>query len=175
MKKLFLFIFVVLTYSVIGQNQSIDEVRRMYFEDWQGKCGAEDLDRMLGDSNLENDPVLMAYKAAAKTTLANCKTTPLSKLSVFREGKDLLEKAVVSAPGNVEVRFIRFTVQTNIPGFLGYNNMEADKKFILDNLNLQQQSEMDSDLKNRITEYFIQSEDVTAEEKSVLVNSMSGG
>ena len=112
---------VFVSMALFSQGLSHQEVRNLYFEGWEGTCGATELSTMLENQDVSDDVVLLAYKGAAQTTLANCKKTPFSKLSVFNEGKDDLEKAIQEDPDNVEIRFLRYTIQTNIPGFLNYN------------------------------------------------------
>jgi hypothetical protein len=44
----------------------------------------------------------------------------------------MLEDAIHSKPDNIELRFLRFAIQSEIPFFLGYNDaVEMDKKIIL--------------------------------------------
>ncbi len=51
----------------------------------------------------------------------------------FKKGKRHLESAVSKAPENLEIRFLRYTCQVEMPHFLGYNkNITEDKKFILE-------------------------------------------
>ncbi len=150
-----------------AQSISINEVRKMYFEGWEGECGAKELADYLEKAATDTIPVLMAYKAAATTTLANCRINPLGKLSVFNEGKNDLEKAVDLAPEDLEVRFIRYTVQTNIPGILNYDDTETDKQFIIERLTLQKNS-IDQYLKNQIVEYLLKHGDLSgAEQKEI--------
>jgi hypothetical protein len=59
---------------------------------------------------------------------------PFSKMSYFKKGKKYLESAVANAPNNLEVRFMRYTCQKEMPDFLGYNtNIAEDRKFIEEN------------------------------------------
>ena len=54
------------------------------------------------------------------------------KLSVFKEGRELLEQAIKRYPKNAEFRFIRLTIQENAPKILRYNkNTTEDKKAIV--------------------------------------------
>ena len=53
----------------------------------------------------------------------------------FRIGKDMLESAIKNDPESVELRFLRYSIQKNIPKFLSYsNNLEKDLKFVKDNI-----------------------------------------
>ncbi|MCB0806858.1 MAG: hypothetical protein KDC05_13760 [Bacteroidales bacterium] len=148
------------------------DARKMYFEGWEGSCGATMLVDTLQQNEIKDDPVMMAYKGAALTTLANCKDTPFSKLSVFNKGKDLLETAIGMDAESVEARFLRYTVQTNIPGILNYNNLEEDKHFIMERLTLPQ-SPVDAELKSIIATYMLEHGDLSDAEISELKNVMA--
>lgn len=82
------------------------------------------------------NPVSLAYLGAFQTIWANHVSSPLSKLSTFNKGKKNIEQALKKAPDNIELRFIRLSVQVNCPDFLQYNsNINEDKKFIKSNIN----------------------------------------
>ncbi|MBK9211588.1 MAG: hypothetical protein IPO14_01135 [Saprospiraceae bacterium] len=78
----------------------------------------------------------LGYLGAFQTIWAKYTSNPISKLSTFSKGKKNIEKAIKSEPENVELRFIRLSIQKNCPSFLGYNShIDADKLFIKNNLN----------------------------------------
>lgn len=91
--------------------------------------------------------LMMAYYGAAKMMMANHVFNPYQKLSYFNEGKYILEKAIATENDNIELRFIRYSIQLYAPSFLGYrSNLKNDKDFLSQNL----QKEQDSDLKKTI-------------------------
>ena len=156
-------------FAAQAQQTRYETSRKMYFDGWHGECGARNLVDTLKNIGLGDDPVLVAYKGAATTTLANCSKNPFTKLSVFNNGKDFIEAAVNKAPQNLEIRFIRFTVQTNIPALLSYDNTEVDKKFILEQLTLQP-DQVDDYLMNKIIGYMKDNGNLSeAEHKQVLL------
>jgi hypothetical protein len=60
---------------------------------------------------------------------------PTKKLKNFNRGKKMLESFIQKNPDNIEARYVRILVQSEVPGILGYNNeIEADiqlvKKYI---------------------------------------------
>src|SRR5680860_760206 len=60
----------------------------------------------------QNDaPVLVAYKGAVTTMMAEYAEGIKNKKSFFKEGRDLLEYAIETEPKNVEIRCIRLSVQ----------------------------------------------------------------
>lgn len=75
------------------------------------------------------DAIKIAYLGAFQTIWAKHVVNPISKLSTFKKGKRNIEEAVKSKPDNVEIRFVRLSVQVNCPSFLGYSGkIDEDKK-----------------------------------------------
>lgn len=82
----------------------------------------------------EQTPLFLAYLGALQTIWANHVFNPLSKLATFKKGKNNIELAISKEPENVEIRYIRFSVQKNAPSFLGYNNnLKEDRDFLVKN------------------------------------------
>lgn len=81
-----------------------------------------------------NSATHMAYLGGLQTIWANHVFSPISKLNTFKEGKKNIEQAIKKEPDNVELRFIRLSVQKNAPSFLGYkSNINEDTEFIKEN------------------------------------------
>ncbi|MDX2174592.1 MAG: hypothetical protein SFY56_15920 [Bacteroidota bacterium] len=81
-------------------------------------------------------PVKSAYVAVAEMTSAKYKLNPISRLSAFNSGKKLLESAIKADSLNPEIIFIRYTIQTQVPSFLGYSkNISRDQEFLISRLN----------------------------------------
>ncbi|WP_236709623.1 hypothetical protein [Elizabethkingia ursingii] len=79
----------------------------------------------------DSDAVLFAYLGGLETIWAKHAINPISKLKTFNKGKRKIEQAVQKEPENIEIRFIRLSVQKHAPSFLSYNkNIEEDLLFI---------------------------------------------
>jgi hypothetical protein len=77
---------------------------------------------------------------------------PFSKLSYFKKGKLMLESAIKADQTNVELRFLRYTIQTNVPGFLNYSSdKNLDRTFITQSLARLK----DQELKKIISEFLL--------------------
>lgn len=73
----------------------------------------------------------LAYLGALQTIWANHTINPLSKLKTFDKGKTNIEQAVNSEKDNIEIRFVRLSIQKNCPKFLGYSSsVTEDEKYI---------------------------------------------
>ncbi|MGO3183237.1 MAG: hypothetical protein ACTIJ9_10425 [Aequorivita sp.] len=131
MKMLFIYLLLISFGPIDLKGQSIDlEYLRLNYENAVGNkelCHAliEALEIKKGE------PVYLAYLSGLQTLWANHIINPIVKLGTFKKGRMNLERAVEMAPNNLEIRFIRLSVQKNAPRFLGYyENIETDEEFI---------------------------------------------
>ncbi|MBX2967581.1 MAG: hypothetical protein KF845_15675 [Cyclobacteriaceae bacterium] len=132
MTKIFSVICLLLVSSHINAAMGLDYIRENY-------------DKAVSDKNLcktmieelkpkQNNTVYLAYLGGLQTIWANHTINPISKLNTFNEGKKNIEKAVNDEPNNIEIRFVRLSVQKNTPSFLGYNHqIKEDEHFLKNN------------------------------------------
>ena len=100
----------------------------------------------------ENSPTIMGYKAMSYFMMSKHVLNPYNKLMYFKKGKLCIDKAIVLDANNVELLYLRYCVQINVPKFLNYhNNISIDKKkielYLQSNSNVQKLS---SDFLNKI-------------------------
>lgn len=82
-------------------------------------------------ADVSHDNTLLGYKGAVWMAKARHAANPMHKLSYFNEGKGWLEAALANEPDNVELRFLRLTIQVNVPGILGYSDKKkSDLAFV---------------------------------------------
>ena len=114
--------------------------------------------------DVKKDPILLCYKGMSYMMEAKHNINPISKLSAFNKGKEFLDLAAKYSSENAEVRFMRFSVQTNAPSMLNYNqNINEDKLIILKVWS----DIIDADLKQKIKEFMLKSTFCSAKEKSI--------
>ncbi len=90
--------------------------------------------QMIAKLDQAQDPVHLAYLGAFQTMWAKHSFNPITKLNSFTEGKKNIDQAVKLNPNDLEIRFIRLSIQKKAPGFLGYNgNIKEDTKYIKNN------------------------------------------
>ncbi len=136
MKKLMI-IWLLLFYSGAFASApviDINEVRVLYQRAEKDEKSCTQMVGLLSQYDVK-DPLLLGYRAIGTMMMAKYTINPISKWSYFKKGKQLLEKAIDTDPNNVELRFLRFAAQTNIPAFLGYKeHIKSDKAFILNSI-----------------------------------------
>jgi hypothetical protein len=67
-----------------------------------------------------------AYLGVATAMNASCVSWPGEKLDYFNRGKDLLEQSIRESWNDAEIRFLRFSMQCETPGILGYTSNKSD-------------------------------------------------
>lgn len=123
----------VLLMNFSFNNSDLNEVRSSYSKAVLDKKLCK---KMIEELELSKEKTVidLAYLGAYQTIWANHVFNPLSKLATFRKGKNNIELAISKEPENVEIRYIRFSVQKNAPSFLGYNNnLKEDRDFLVKN------------------------------------------
>lgn len=131
--KLFILLLSVLSMNTSFNNLDLDEVRTNYSIAVMNKEICEKMITELEQSK-ENSAVNLAYLGGYQTAWANHVFNPISKLGTFKKGKKNIELAINKDPDNIEIRYIRLSVQKNAPSFLGYSdNLKEDRDFIIKN------------------------------------------
>jgi hypothetical protein len=130
----------------------IKEVRIMLHNATSNEEACTKMISLLAPFNETNNPLLFGYRGGATMLMAKHAFNPFSKLSYFKKGKLMLESAINADQTNVELRFLRYTIQTNVPGFLNYNSdKNLDRTFISQSL----PKLKDQELKKIISEFLL--------------------
>ena len=95
--------------------------------------------------NIHNPtPIEMAYQAAAQALQAQEEWNPIEKLSHLRKFKRLMTRAVELDVDEIEIRFLRFGIEYNIPGIFGFSDdLYEDKVMIIDSVSRIEKFEVD--------------------------------
>lgn len=158
-------LIIYIAFYLFFVNVDISEVRQLYKEADLSEQNATNLFDKLESITISDDKVLLAYKGAVTSMTAKYEKGIKQKKDVFKNGVSLVELAVASEEDNIEIRFVRLSVQQNSPKFLNYNKeIEEDKKFILHYFNQISSSK----LKAYMKDYILHSNNFTEEEKNVI-------
>jgi hypothetical protein len=79
----------------------------------------------------EKTPLLMGYVATLQALKSKHHWNPYSKLRYLQMASKNMNKAVAGAPMNLEIRFMRFSIQHFTPSFLGYSKQLAEDRQVL--------------------------------------------
>ena len=107
----------------------------------------------------ENDPVSKAYYAAMLFMKAKYVKFPMSKYNYFKKGKAALDQLIQENKSNVEMRYLRFVFQHELPDFLNYHsNIEEDFSAIIKGM---ENSDLNTEFKYKILKNMLLAKGIT--------------
>ncbi|QJD95505.1 hypothetical protein HH214_06275 [Mucilaginibacter robiniae] len=114
-------------------------------------------------------PLLTSYLGAVEALRAKHTWNPYLKLKYLNDAENTLEGAVNNDPHNIEIRFMRFSIEHNVPGFLGYTkHLEADRKEMIRQLDKKYYASADQNVVITIIKFLINSKRCTPDENETL-------
>ncbi len=157
-------LFSILFLFLFTNDSDINTVRNMFEKASVNEISANKLLAILNaEPNLS--PTLLGYKGSTLAMKAKYTINPYKKLKYFNEGKLLLEKAINKDAQNIELRYLRLAIQSNIPTFLNYNkNIDSDKILLL--VAIKSSLILDEDLLKKITLFLNQCKYLSQSEKN---------
>lgn len=156
-----------LTFLATKAQETLPSVRRLYALAGNSKDSLLALKNLLSNVNAQAKPVFMCYNGATEVVSAKYSYNPFKKYQLFDHGKELVEVAIAKDSVDLEMRFLRFTLQTKLPGFLGYNkNITDDKLVILSGF----KAVSDTTLKHLVINFFTSSGCCTPKDIKNLLN-----
>lgn len=123
-------VFVSSLSSFLMPDYSPAILRRHYEQAAADKAAGEKFYNLLHDYQ-QQDALVLGYKAASEAIRAR-DASMLNKLTYVQNAARTFEQAVSLDPASAEIRFLRFSVESNLPPFLGLSkHVEEDKTFLL--------------------------------------------
>ncbi len=125
----------IISFLLIGLAIPVQNVRDLYKNASKSKAETEFFYNKLKRVKETDKPVIVGYKSASIALKSRFEKGVKNKKQTFKRGINLLEKQIKRAPKNIELRFIRLSIQENSPKILGYKkNIKEDKTFIINHL-----------------------------------------
>jgi len=146
----------------------IKKIRLEFYEAVDDKKVAEDFyARMKKDKSINS--VCLAYYGSAQTLMAKHAWNPYRKLAYLKSGMLDLGKAVDMSPDNLEIRFLRFSIEHYIPEFLGMSkHLLEDKGKIVELIGKQGYGSVDKKLLKDMVSFFGYSKRFNERELAIL-------
>lgn len=131
----------------------MSEVRLGFYDAVIDSKKVDLLDKKIEEFNYEPS-LLTVYKGATYAIKAKNQWNPFSALRLLGKSIKTMDEAVKKSPSNLEIRFIRFAVQKNIPSYLGYSdNVDEDKKYLIKNIDRFYNPELDKKIRDFILKF----------------------
>lgn len=119
-----------------GSEPDLSNLRKFFQLSATHQDAAKQLDELTASIDTNAAPLIVCYKGASEMMQAKYALSPIVKFRKFNAGKVLIQKAIARDSLNLEMRFLRFSIQCNLPSFLGYHEQEAvDKSLLINKIN----------------------------------------
>ena len=142
-----------------GDTRLLD-IRNLFYQATEESESADLLNEILTQPLMSKDMTFRGYKGMSFILLSKHAYNPYNKISYFTKGSAILDQAIQEDNENIELRFLRYTIQSEAPIFLNYRSeLSLDLKFIQTQIN----NLKDFDLKKRINDYLDEQTNVADE------------
>lgn len=141
-------------------SDDISKIRSYYLK---GSSDTKSANELMNATTGKTEALYKAYNGTAWGFKAKHSANPVKKLEYVKKGLALLNEAVLADAINVEIRFLRFSVEENIPSIVSFkSHVEADKKMIIGSLSPTHA------FYSTMKAYMLKSKNLTEEEKKKL-------
>jgi hypothetical protein len=142
-------------------------LRRHYEQAAADKSAGEKFYKLLADYQ-DRDALVLAYKGASEAIRAR-DASMFNKLTYVQDAAKTFEQAVTIDPRNPEIRFLRFSVESNLPAFLGLSkHVEEDKELLLNAALTHPKSGFDAEAFRTVRDFLVERGHVSEEEAQKL-------
>lgn len=116
-------------------------------------------------------PLILAYTGTLEALKAKHSWNPYQKVKYVAKSQKTLEKALRIEPSNLEIRFMRFSIQHFTPAFLGYSKeLTEDRQMIIKQFIKKNFGQADAAFRSSIAKFMITSDRCSPEEVKLLRN-----
>lgn len=154
--KLLLTLFLsIISFVSDATPYSLPNLRRQYQQAAASKEAGEKFYKLMS-AYTQRDAVVLAYKAAAEAIRAR-DASMFNKLTYVQNAAKQFDEAVKIDPSNAEVRFLRLSVESNLPGFLGLStHVDEDRQFLVDTLLQHPNSGLDAESFGLVRDFLVE-------------------
>ena len=170
-KKHLLFLIFTLT-TIIGSadtpQPNIPNLRKKLMQAIDSKPTTDSLYQSLGLLQ-QRSGLLNGYMGTLEALKAKHAWNPYYKIKYLNSCENTFKGAIAQDPHNIEIRFMRFSVEHNVPGFLGYTkNLKTDKQEMIHQIELKNYGTADKELVIAVIKFMLDSKQCTADENTFL-------
>lgn len=164
-------IFVFILTGILGAAHAADNpanIRKQLMRALESREVTDSLYKSL-TAVKNKTPLITGYIGAVQALKAVHVFNPFTKLKYLNQAEKTFAQAIAAEPHNIEIRFMRFSVEHNVPGFLGYGkHLEADRQEIISQLKKKNYKTADSELITTVVRFLVDSERCTPAETEYL-------
>jgi hypothetical protein len=174
-KHLLLLILTLATIAGLANTPqpNIPNLRKKLLQAIDSKPTTDSLYKSLGLIQ-QRSGLLNGYMGALEALKAKHTWNPYYKIKYLNNCEDTFKGAVAQDPHNIEIRFMRFSIEHNVPGFLGYTgNIITDKQEMIRQIELKNYGTADKELVLTVIKFMLDSNHCTPDESAFLNKTLT--
>jgi len=166
---LWLVMFAAFTISFAEANVPAPKVvRKQLLLALENRKLTDSLDKIFAAAP-NKSPLNICYFGVIQALKAKHAWNPYYKVKYLNDAEKTLQTAVNREPDNIEIRFMRFSIEHNVPGFLGYTkHLIADREEMLKQLERKYYGTADQEVVITIIKFLLESKRCTPHENDFL-------
>ena len=127
-----LILLLIVLFPITMYANELPQIRKDFYLAIKNGAASEKFYNRLKEKK-SSDPTIMAYFGTSQAIRAKHAFNPYNKITYLKSGIKTLETAISKSPENLEIRFLRFSLEHYIPSFLGFSkHLETDRKKIVE-------------------------------------------
>lgn len=161
-------VFLFLMLAQFASAQDAKSVRLALVRALNNKTSADSLYSHLKAAPHQT-PLVFGFTASARALQAKHAWNPFTKVGYVKDAEKLFTKAIQQEPHNIEIRFMRFSMEHYIPAFLGFNkNLTTDRDVMIDQLQKKHVNGADASLVDALVKFLLESKRCTPQQEAYL-------
>ena len=128
-------VLLIIVFNLINYNNDIMLIRSLYSNASKSEYHCNKFGETINKKEDVSSILIKGYEACFYFIKCKFIDNPIEKISYFNKGKKLLESLIEENPDAIELRFLRYSIQKNLPRvLLYYDNIEKDLNFVRKNI-----------------------------------------
>lgn len=154
--------------KLIVTTPDLPTIRKLLVTALESKKTTDSLYKSLGEIK-ERSALINAYMGTLEALKAKHAWNPYNKFKYLNDCEKTFKGAVATDPHNIEIRFMRFSIEHNVPKFLGYTkNLVADRLEMVKQIDAKYYASADKALVKTIIKFMLESKRCTPDEQKRL-------
>jgi hypothetical protein len=151
----------------------LHQIRKLLITALESKKTTDSLYKSLGA--IKDRPGLInAYMGTLEALKAKHAWNPYYKIKYLNDSEKTFKTAGAADPRNIEIRFMRFSIEHNVPKFLGYTkNLVTDREEMIKQIDAKYYASADKALVKTIIKFLLDSKRCTAAEQKNLTQHLA--
>ncbi|MFN4233326.1 MAG: hypothetical protein ACK4IK_00825 [Bacteroidia bacterium] len=167
----FVFLYLLILSNLVWANNDVETLRKVFVIASEDVNKAKALHAYFEKKEKISGATELAYKGATVALMAKFSSGPHTKLKYVNKALEIINEAVKKEPENFEIRYLRFSVERNLPAILNRSkNIDKDIELIYTYLI---KKTLWTDFESDIAKDLIDSNRLSEEKNKQLINQLN--